>query len=108
MRKEIEEIRRALLAMDALDDEAAEALATLEEALEDIEQRPDSERMREIVLSTAGALGRGSGEAGAGARDGLAGKWRELKENLSHWEEEHPGVVLAVGRISDSLAVVGL
>ena len=111
MQKEIEAIRRALLAINALDDEAKDALATLEEALEETDQRPESGRVREVVRSTAGtlALDNANGEAAADGETGLlAGKWRELKENLSDWEEDHPRVVLAVGRISDSLAVVGL
>ncbi|NLT70493.1 MAG: hypothetical protein GXX91_07335, partial [Verrucomicrobiaceae bacterium] len=54
-------------------------------------------------------LGNTNGEAAVDGEAGLlAEKWRELKENLTDWEEEHPSVVLAVGRISDSLAVVGL
>jgi Ni,Fe-hydrogenase III large subunit len=104
MRKEIEEIRQALLAIDALDDEANEALATLEEAIEEIDHHPESGQVREVVHSTAGTLG----TADAEAHRGIAGKWLALKENIAHWEEEHPSVVLAVGRISDSLAAVGL
>ena len=56
------------------------------------------------MRTTSGTLGSADPEA----QRGLAGKWQELKENLNHWEEDHPSVVLAVGRISDSLAVVGL
>ena len=104
MRKEIEEIRQALIAINALDDEAKDALATLEEAIDEIDHHPETGQVREVMRSTAGTLGSGDAEA----HRGLAGKWQELKENLNHWEEEHPSVVLAVGRISDSLAVVGL
>jgi len=104
MRKEIEEIRQALLAINALDDEAKEALATLEEAIDEIDHHPESGQVREVVRTTAGTLGSADREA----HRGLAGKWRELKETITHWEEDHPTVVLAVGRISDSLAVVGL
>lgn len=109
MQKEIEAIRRALLAIGALDDEAKDALATLEEALEETDHRPESGQVREVVRSTAGTLGNTNGEAAVDGEAGLlAEKWRELKENLTDWEEEHPSVVLAVGRISNSLAVVGL
>lgn len=109
MQKEIEAIRQALLAIHALDDEAKDALATLEEALDETDHRPESGQVREVVRSTAGTLGNTNGETAADAETGLlAGKWRELKENLTEWEEEHPRVVLAVGRISESLAVVGL
>ncbi len=104
MRKEIEEIRQALISINALDDEARDALATLEDAIDEIDLHPESSQVREVVYATAGTLGSNDPEANRG----LAGKWRELKESLNHWEEDHPTVVLAVGRISDSLAVVGL
>lgn len=104
MLKEIEEIRQALISIDALDDEAKEALATLENAVEEIDRHPESGRVRDVMQETAGTLAGTDREA----RQGLAGKWQELKESISHWEDDHPAVVLAVGRISDSLAVVGL
>jgi len=104
MLKEIEEIRRALLALDALDDEAKEALATLEAAVEDIDRHPDSGRIREVVTATAGALK----EESSAADLGLSGKWDELKGQVAHWEEEHPSLVLAIGRLSNSLAAFGL
>lgn len=104
MRKEIEEIRQALLAINALNDEVKEALATLEEAIDEINHHPETGQVREVMRTTSGTLGSADPEA----QRGLARKWQELKENLNHWEEDHPSVVLAVGRISDSLAVVGL
>lgn len=104
MRKEIEEIRQALISIDALDDEARAALVTLEEAVEEIDRHPESARVRNVVEETAGTLGGADQEA----HRGLAGKWQELKEGISHWEDDHPAVVLAIGRISDSLAAVGL
>jgi hypothetical protein len=104
MRKEIEEIRQALISINALDDDARDALATLEDAIDEIDLHPESSQVREVVYTTAGTLGSNDPEANRG----LAGKWRELKESLNHWEEDHPTVVLAVGRISNSLAVVGL
>ena len=104
MLKEIDEIRQALISIDALDDEAMKALATLEEAIEEIDRHPESARVRSVVKETAGTLAGTNREA----HRGLAGKWQELQENISHWEDDHPTVVLAIGRISDSLAVVGL
>lgn len=104
MRKEIEEIRQALLARHALDDEVRDALTTLEEAIEEIDLRPESGQVREVVRSTAGSIGSPREETS----DGLAGMWQQLRENLNDWEEDHPSVVLAVGRISSSLAAVGL
>ncbi len=90
--------------MNALDDEVREALTTLEEAIEEIDRHPESDQVHKVVRSTADSLG----STGIDGHRGLAGKWRELKESLNHWEEDHPAVVLAVGRISESLAVVGL
>ena len=38
----------------------------------------------------------------------LGEKWEDLKGGVSHWEEEYPGVVLAIGKVSHALAVLGL
>ena len=104
MLKEIDTIRRALLALDALDDEAREALATLEAAVEEIGRHPDSAQVREVVSETAGALSKTDGEPDGG----LSEKWGGLKDHLVHWEDDHPGIVLAIGRLSNSLATFGL
>lgn len=104
MLKEIEEIRQALIAINGLDDEAEEALATLEAAIEEIDRHPESDRVKGVVKETAGTLASPDVEA----QHGLAGKWVELKESISHWEEEHPSVVLAIGRVSNSLAAFGI
>jgi len=104
MRKEIEEIRQALIAINGLDEEAQEALATLEAAIEEIDRHPESDLVKGIVRETAGTLA-GSDEA---AHSGLSDKWENLKESISHWEEEHPSVVLAIGRVSNSLAAFGI
>ena len=105
MLKEIEEIRRALLSLNALDEEAKDALATLEAAVEEIDRHPDSGRVREVVTATAGALSNTGDEAAGG---GLAETWAELKDQFDHWEEDHPSIVLAIGRVSNSLAAFGL
>ena len=52
MRKEIEEIRQALLAINALDDEVKEALATLEEAIDEIDHHPETGQVREVMRTT--------------------------------------------------------
>ena len=96
---EIEAIRRTLASLDALDDETLEALSTINSALDEIDHLP----VREVVNETAGAL---ADESAAG--DGLAEKWAGLKEQLVHWEEEHPRLVMAIGRVSNSLAAFGL
>lgn len=108
MLKEIEEIRRSLIALNALDDEAQEALATLEAAMEEIDRHPAAGRVREVVTNTAGTLAVAEPDREAG----LAAKWDELKEELKEqvddWEQEHPSIVLAIGRVSNSLAAFGL
>jgi hypothetical protein len=104
MLKEIEELRRSLIALDALDDDTRDALVTIEAALEDIEKHPVSGEVREVLSETKDALAR-TGEAGAA---GLAVRWEGLKEHFGHWEEKHPRLVLAIGRVSDSLAAFGL
>lgn len=101
MREEIETIRRALLDRDALDVETKEALAALESALGEIEEHPAGGRVREVVAGTAGALSDGDASA-------LGSTWEELKDHLAHWEDEHPRLVLAIGRVSNSLAAFGL
>lgn len=103
MQPEIEAIRRSLVALDALDDDMKDALANLESALGEIDLHPASGRVREVVTETVGALA-GEGDAGGG----IAGKWAELKDHLVHWEEEHPRLVLVIGRLSNSLAALGL
>lgn len=102
MFQEIESIRKALRELDALDDEAKDALATLEAALAEIDRHPASGRVREVVTATAGALGEEEPEGG------LSQKWEELKDHVDAWEAEHPRLVLAIGRISNSLAAYGL
>ncbi|SRR5690606_8155807 len=105
MREELETIRRALMERNALDDATTEALASLESALADLDAHPERERVREVVSGTAAALANGEG-----ADDGtaLGSTWSELKEQLTQWEDEHPGLVLAIGRVSNSLATFGL
>lgn len=104
MLKEIEELRRSLLALDALDDDTREALRAIEAALEDIEKHPASAEVRGVLSDTTNALGDPDKAGGAGLSD----RWEALKKHFAHWEEEHPSLVLAVGRISNSLAAFGL
>jgi chromosome segregation ATPase len=104
MLPEIESIRRALASLDALDEETRGALATLEAALDEIDRLPESQRVREVVAETAGSLASGEEDSSGG----LAERWSELKEQVGHWEEEHPRLVLAIGRVSNSLAAFGL
>lgn len=104
MFQEIESIRKALSQLDALDDEAKEALATLEAALSEIDRHPAAGRVREVVAETAGALA----EEAAAPEGGLAQMWGELKDHVDSWETEHPRLVLAIGRVSNSLAAFGL
>jgi hypothetical protein len=104
MFQEIESIRKALGELNALDDEAKEALATLEAALTEIDRHPASGRVREVVAETAGALA----EEAPATDGGLAEKWEDLKDHVDAWEAEHPSLVLAIGRVSNSLAAFGL
>ena len=104
MRQELESIRQALLARDALDGEAQEALASLETALAEIDGHPAGARVREVVSGTAASL-----SADDVQEEGtLSATWDELKGNLEDWEKEHPGLVLVIGRLSNSLAALGL
>lgn len=83
MKGEIDAIRRALIELNALDDETREALDSIESALERIDKKEDAD-------------------------EGISGRWSSLREQLLQWEEEHPTLALAVGRISNSLAAIGL
>lgn len=103
MLKEIEELRRSLIALDALDDDTREALLTIEAALEDIEKHPASSEVRDVISDTRGALADPASAGGA-----ISGRWEGLKEQFAHWEGDHPSLVLAIGRISNSLAAFGL
>lgn len=104
MLPELDAIRRALSEVDALDDETRDALATLESALDDLDRLPNADRVREVVAATAGSLS--SDEENAS--EGLAERWSEIKEHVVDWEEEHPRLVLAIGRVSNSLAAFGI
>jgi hypothetical protein len=104
MNKELEEIRKALIAIDAYDEEAQESLAVLEAALIEIDHHPESSRVKDLVKETASGLAL----AKENPDQNLGGKWEDLKGGVSHWEEDHPGVVLAIGRVSNALAVLGL
>lgn len=103
MRQELEKIRHALLSRDALDDEARDALASLEAALDQVVEHPAGERVREVVAGTANSLTEEDDDPGA-----LAATWSDLRGQLTNWEEEYPGLVLAIGRVSNSLATLGL
>ncbi len=102
MKEEIEEIRNALIKLDAYDDEAKEALASLEDSIDEIDKHPAMARLKSVIGETAGDV-RNSEKDG-----GVAGKWSELKEHIDEWEDHHPKVVLSVGKMAEALAVVGL
>lgn len=85
MKGEIDAIRQALIELNALDDETREALDSMETALDQIDA-----------------------EAAGTEENGVSGRWASLREKLLQWEEEHPTLALAVGRITNSLAAIGL
>lgn len=99
MKKEIEEIREALKAIDAYDEETGEALQSLEAALDEIDQHPALGRVQETIAGTGTKVL---------AREKSAENWDSLKEHLDEWEDDHPGLVLSVGRVARALAVLGL
>lgn len=99
MKKEIEEIREALKAIDAYDEETGEALASLEEALDEIDQHPALGRLQETIT--------GTGER-VRSREKSSESWDSLREHLDEWEDHHPGLVLSVGKVARVLAVLGL
>ncbi len=104
MSSELESIRNSLAAGGALDDETKEALTTLETALSQIGENSLSERVQDVVSQTAVALGQDSTPSGSE----ISGKWEELRAAFADWEEQHPGVVMAISRLSNSLAAFGL
>jgi len=99
MKKEIEDIREALKAIDAYDDETGQALQSLEEALDEIDQHPALGRVQETISGTS---------AQVRAQEKTAESWDSLKEHLDEWEDDHPGLVLSVGKMARVLAVLGL
>jgi hypothetical protein len=107
MKKEIEEIRAALIAIDAYDEATGEALASLEESLEEIDSHPAVGRVREVIGSTAGQVSRPGG-SDSQEEGVIAEKWHDLKDHLDEWEDHHPTVVLSVGKVAEALAVLGL
>tara|TARA_R110000850_G_scaffold73969_4_gene162215 strand:- start:173 stop:490 length:318 start_codon:yes stop_codon:yes gene_type:complete len=105
MKKEIEEIREALIALDAYDNDAREALESLEGSIEEIDRHPALERLRLVISETAADV---KGSSTDGNLSEVSGKWKALKEHLDEWENHHPKVVLSVGKMAEALAVVGL
>ena len=105
MKKEIEEIRQALIALNAYDDEAQEALESLADSMDEIDQHPAIDRLRQVIGETAAEVRQSSEDENAA---GVSGKWQALKDHLGEWEDHHPKVVLSVGKMAEALAVVGL
>ncbi len=104
MRDEIKEMREALAAIGALDGETGEALASLEEAMDEIESHPEVGVVRSTLRETIA-----NAEAASASKDGLlAGKWSQLKDQIKDWEGDHPSVTLVVGRMASAFASVGL
>jgi hypothetical protein len=101
MRKEIEEIREALIAIDALDEKTTEALSHLEESIDEIESHPASDKVREVVSGTPHQV---KTEDSPSASD----EWHSLRDHLVEWEDHHPRVTLVIGKMAEALAVVGL
>jgi hypothetical protein len=104
MNKELEEIRKALIAINGYDEEAQESIAALEAALNEIDHHPESSKVKDLVRETANGIA----AAKENPDQSLGEKWEDLKGGVSHWEEEYPGVVLAIGKVSHALAVLGL
>lgn len=107
MTPELETIRQSLEKAGALDDETSEALRALETALSHSNNPDLSNRVRDIVAETAESLADNDTPSTTLSSD-LSAKWRDLRDALSLWEKEHPGIVLAIGRLSNSLATYGL
>ncbi len=104
MREEIQEMREALASIGALDGETGEALASLEEALDEIESHPEVGVVRATFRETIE-----NAEAASASKDGaLAGKWSQLKDHIREWEKDHPGATLVIGRMANAFASVGL
>lgn len=104
MKKEIEEIRSALQSINAYDEETEKALESLEEAIDEIDRHPALGRMQKVIGGTAEELKQKAEE-----KEGVVSeKWHELKDHLDEWEDHHPKIVLAVGKVAEALAVVGL
>ena len=108
MRREIEEIKKSLGAIDALDEKTGEALQALEEAMEEIDRHPAVVQVHGVIGDTATEARRLNGEDGPPDEGVISDKWRSLKEHLDEWEDHHPNVVLVVGKMAEALAVVGL
>ena len=104
MRREIEEIREALLSIDALDEETSEALRQLEASIDDIESHPAVEKVRNVASDTAAEVHADS----KGKEAEVSAKWHSLKEHVDEWEDHHPRVTLVIGKMAEALAVVGL
>ena len=102
MKREIEDIRSALQSINAYDEETEKALESLEEAIEEIDRHPALGRVQNVIGGTAEGVKQK-------AEEGIVSeKWHELKDHLDEWEDHHPKITLAVGKVAEALAVVGL
>ena len=99
MKKEIEEIREALKAINAYDEETSEALESLEAALDEIDLHPALGKVQETIAETGRRLS---------VKEENSSHWGALKEQLDEWEDDHPSLVLSVGKMARALAVLGL
>lgn len=104
MRKEIEEIREALISIDALDEKTGEALEQLEHSIDEIESHPAADQVRSVASETASAVHADS----KGREAAVSEQWHSLKEHVEEWEDHHPRVTLVIGKMAEALAVVGL
>jgi len=104
MRKEIEEIRAALEAIDANDEETEAALRSLEEAIDEIDRHPAGGQVRSVVGETAAGLRNREAEDSSA----ISARWHALQGHLEEWEDEHPTPVIVAGKVARALAVLGI
>ncbi|MDF1851028.1 MAG: hypothetical protein P1U85_09355 [Verrucomicrobiales bacterium] len=104
MRKEIEDIREALISIDALDEETGAALVQLEESIDELESHPAADKLRSVASDTASEV-----HADAKGREAaVSEQWHSLKDHVEEWEDHHPRVTLVIGKMAEALSVVGL
>ncbi len=102
MKKTIEEIEKALVSINSLDEETREALGDLNEAIDVIEQHPIGGEVRIKLAGAVDDLNNGKDTASA------SGKLSSLQTYLDETMADHPTVALAIGRLANALAVSGL
>ena len=110
MDKQVEKIRDAVSKIPGSkpiedDGELREAIEQIDASLESLEKHPQSEKIRDALAEVAEKI---DPEKEPDEENLASRVLHLLTDELNHYEDEHPGTTLLVGRLANALAVFGL